>query len=357
MREPKPFFRIQTQSWYVQFGKQQIPLGRDREAAWEKYHKLMAERRKGVVKSDDVLATVLNRHLVWVRGNRSPATFKKKLRHLRSFGQYIGPKLKVSELKAFHVQRWIDQEYDGRSDTYRHIAISELQIALNWAVGLQYIAENPIVKMPKPEAAMREVFVPAEQWPEILAAIPDREFRDYIIVMVTTGARAQEMPRIEARHFDREHRRIVFPKSESKGKKRSRVIYLPDEAFEIVDAWASRHTSGPVFRNTKGRPWTKDSVNNRFQRLKKKLGMPGLCATVLRHSYAHDQLINGTDSHIVSKLMGHVDGRMLAERYGHIDQNPEFMLNQANRIGSLRSRSIEPPPGFGGDAGQDQPTG
>ena len=355
MREPKPFFRNQTQSWYVQFGKEQIPLGRNEKKAWEKYHDLMGERRKSVVSADDSLATVLNRHLVWVRDNRAKATYEKKLRHLRSFGQHLGPKLKVSELRAYHVQRWIDQEYAGRSGTYQHIAISEVQTALNWAVGLQYITENPIAKMPKPEAAMREVFVPAEQWTEILSAIPDREFREYIIVSMTTGARAQEMPKIEARHFDREHRRIVFPKKESKGKKRARVVYLLDEAFVIVGQLVKRYPSGPIFRNTKGRPWSKDSVNGRFKRLKKKLGMPGLCATVLRHSYAHHQLISGTDSHVVSKLMGHVDGRMLAERYGHIDQNPEFMLDQANRISGLPLSPIESPPDSVVNIGQNPP--
>ncbi len=97
-----------------------------------------------------------------------------------------------------------------------------------------------------------------------------------------TGARAQEMPKIEARYFDRQFRRIVFPKPESKGKNRSRVIYLPDEAFATVDFWAAKHTSGAVFRNTKGQPRNKNSVNNRFQRLKKGLGMP----EVVRHRLA-----------------------------------------------------------------------
>ena len=43
MKQPKPFFRRFTQSWYVQIGNQQINLGRDRKLAWEKYHQLMAK--------------------------------------------------------------------------------------------------------------------------------------------------------------------------------------------------------------------------------------------------------------------------------------------------------------------------
>lgn len=41
MRRPKPFFRRQTGAWYVQIGKQQIPLGWDEKRAWDKYHALM----------------------------------------------------------------------------------------------------------------------------------------------------------------------------------------------------------------------------------------------------------------------------------------------------------------------------
>jgi hypothetical protein len=48
LREPKPFFREQTQNWYLQLGKRQIPLGKDNEAAWEEYHKLMGKRTEGV---------------------------------------------------------------------------------------------------------------------------------------------------------------------------------------------------------------------------------------------------------------------------------------------------------------------
>jgi hypothetical protein len=45
MRHPKPFFRKFTQSWYVTFNGRQHPLGKDEDAAWQKYHELMASRR------------------------------------------------------------------------------------------------------------------------------------------------------------------------------------------------------------------------------------------------------------------------------------------------------------------------
>jgi hypothetical protein len=41
MRRPKPFFRKQTQTWYVQIGRRQINLGRDEKEAFKQYHALM----------------------------------------------------------------------------------------------------------------------------------------------------------------------------------------------------------------------------------------------------------------------------------------------------------------------------
>ena len=43
--EPKPFFRKQTGTWYVQVGKKQHNLGPDEQVAKQKYHALMAGRQ------------------------------------------------------------------------------------------------------------------------------------------------------------------------------------------------------------------------------------------------------------------------------------------------------------------------
>jgi hypothetical protein len=41
MRTPKPFFRAQTQSWYLQIQGRQISLGKDEKAAMKEYHRIM----------------------------------------------------------------------------------------------------------------------------------------------------------------------------------------------------------------------------------------------------------------------------------------------------------------------------
>lgn len=93
---------------------------------------------------------------------------------------------------------------------------------------------------------------------------------------------------------------IVFPPSEAKGERHERVIFLPDEAMAIIKR--NMRDDGPLFRNTKGRPWTKDSINCRFWRLSKKLTFPA-CAYGIRHSFATDGLKQGIDSLTLAQLI------------------------------------------------------
>jgi hypothetical protein len=128
MREPKPFFRNQTQSWYVQIGKKQHNLGPDEQVAKQKYHALMAGRQP--VTEETTVYAVLFQFLGWNKQHREGSTHEFYKRHIVSFAEYIGETLRVEELKPFHITNWLDQCYPktrkvdgktvpGASDNYR----------------------------------------------------------------------------------------------------------------------------------------------------------------------------------------------------------------------------------------------
>lgn len=333
MRDPKPWYRKSSKAWYAQIGGRQVRLGETERAAKTKLKELL---KKPEQVTSEPLKLLFDRYLAYCEQNLAKDTFEKNYYHLKRFSAKIG-NMKAGSLKPFHVQRIIDGPsdeggYGGTSDTYRHTAITVIKGALRWAKKQGYLSENPLSEMEKPTPTVREFFLPGDQWATVLAAIKDKPFHDYVAFMLTSGARPQEIRKIEARHFEPEKRRIVFAIKESKGKKRQRVIYLDDTAFEIVTRLVKEHPTGCIFRDTLGGEWNKDSVKCRFQRLQKKLKLKGLCSTSLRHSFAHWKLTTGTDSLIVSKLLGHVDGRMLATRYGHIEQSGELMLAATNSV-------------------------
>ena len=132
MKQPKPFFRRFTQSWYVQIGNQQINLGRDRKLAWEKYHQLMANR-EAVREQVTTVAQLFDVYLEWCSTRRSPGTYRNNRMYLRSFIDCVGTRLSVAKLKPLHLSNWMDAHADW-TDTTRNDAISIAQRPLNWAV-------------------------------------------------------------------------------------------------------------------------------------------------------------------------------------------------------------------------------
>lgn len=330
MRTPKPWKRSQNGSWYIELDGKQINLGKDKQVAMERYHQLMSARRLGKDVAHVTVRQVLDAYWGWYKKTHAESTVNHRTPVLQSFAKSVSAKLRARDLRGHHVQSWLDKEFPDNGPSTLGTYIATIKAAMNWAVAQGYLESNPIAKMPKPRPKMRQEFVPADLWPKVLELATDQEFRDFLTVMLSAGCRPQEIVRFEARHFD--GTRIVLELENSKGQKRNRVVYLPDDALGIVQRLAKEFPEGKLFKNRKGKPWDKNSITSRFRRLKTLLGMPKLCATTLRHSFAHHRLTSGQDALTVATLMGHADTKMISQRYGHLSANSSYLKAAANQV-------------------------
>jgi len=356
MRSSRPWFRTASGKWYVCFNGKQRCLGTDEVEAREKFRRMT---QTGVT-GECTVRQIIQAYWKWAKNNLAEQTLRRRKPILESFSRAMRPSLKAEALRALHVQDWIDNKAKPKvavkggkrgeraasdkplSPTTIGDYITLIKGVMNWAKGMGYIDRNPIENMPKPTARVRQDFVPADVWPKVLALATDEPLRDYLTVMLSSGARTTEMGKFEAQHLN--GNRLILPIEKSKGKRRSRVVYLAVDALAIVQRLASTYPEGPLFRNSDGNPWNKDSLKCRFRRLKRELKMPGLTPTTLRHSFAHHRLSSGQDALTVAKLMGHVDTRMLATRYGHLDANPDYMTNAANAVSFPNLAGASPNP-------------
>lgn len=135
---------------------------------------------------------------------------------------------------------------------------------------------------------------------------------------------------MERRHVDFDGKRWVFPIKDSKGKCKSRVVYLSDVALEIMTRLCERHPTGKLFRYCKGEPWNKNTVNRRFLRKKKRTGRK-LCLYVLMHSFCQRMLRARVDELTISMLMGRASTKMVMEHYSHLHKSPEHFSNALNQ--------------------------
>ncbi len=322
-RPAKPFFRRQTKSWYCSIAGKQIPLGKDKKLAVQKFHELMTNREEQI-QNRCTLYELSQSYLDWVEINRSSSIFRLHKHFLKSFIEAVGKRLEPMQLKVHQITKW--HESLDVSTTTQSDAVGAVQRMLNWAVEQGYITRNPIIGIKKPKRQRRDVFYTSEQWEQIRSHAKG-PFLDLLDFLYLTGCRPQEARAIEARHIFNDL--IIFPADESKGKSEPRVIFLVPEAKGMVNRFAAQYPEGPVFRNEKGLPWSKNAVVWRLRRISDKVGFRAI-AYGARHSFATNALVaGGVDPISVAHLMGHKDAMMVSRVYSHVAKNPNFLRQQA----------------------------
>jgi integrase len=331
-RRPEPFWRAERKCWFVQLGKKQVRLSADEAEAWRLYHELMArppDAPRSVVYSQATpVVEILDAFLGWAQANSSPKTFRWRQAALKVFARSIPRDLAVGDLRPHHVTAEMNAHPTWGPDTRANFARC-VQRAFSWATDQGMVDRNPIPKIEKPGKGRREDVYTREEYERLLASFPDQEFRDLLTTAWETGCRPQELFAVGAADVDLAGRRWVFKVRDSKGKRKPRVVYLSDAAFEITERLCRERPAGTLFRNRDGQPWDKESASRRFRRKMKLLGRR-YCLYGFRHSFATRKLLEGVDAITVALLLGHSNLSMLANQYSHLIKNTAHLMTALN---------------------------
>ncbi len=392
---PKPWYRPSRGVWYVTLYGKQHNLGPDREAAFKTYAELLANPPKeGQEEAPPVPPTLLvgliKAFMADLRANAAVETIEWYRYRLQLLVDHLSrldlEAIAVGDLKRAHVTDWMNAYAHLSSGSKRNLGRA-IQRVMNWAVEQELIDHNPLAGMRKPKAGKRERVISDAEWRDILSLVPDEDLRDLLVVTWETGCRPQESLIVEARHVDLTNSRWVFAVAESKTDL-PRFVYLTDAAMEITRRRMLRFPRGPLFRNSRGEPWTTDAVNCAFVRIQLRMGLrvlgaqgreiapeeiaeyaktvkptrkakgvivrkterelleeakrkltyrraaavaPKFCLYNVRHTWMNRLLTNGVDALTVAILAGHCDPSTLVKTYQHLSQNPRYMLEQARR--------------------------
>lgn len=348
MRIPKPYWKKSHKCWYVNLGGKTVKLSADKEEAFKLYADELARSnvKEGRTSPQnvtvrDLLATFLD----WTEKHKAAATWQWYRKYIigtcgktgkhkdGGFANFVSPRLLVRDLKPYHLENWLDARYPNADDDTKAGAITAILRAFNWAKDQGYIDASPLARVKKPARKGRgeDAYLTPQQWQQVVDRVKSnaktkeiQPFLDYLTVMRETGCRPQEIRTVEARHLDRANRRWIFAEKESKGKKEKREVLLGDAAFAICCRLADKNSTGPLFRNARGKPWTNFAVACRCKRIAKALGFPVFAYSV-RHTFGTEAIINGADVITVARLMGHRDLTMLNKVYQHVTQDREHM--------------------------------
>jgi integrase len=331
-RPAKPWFRKDSQAWFICINGKQMNLGKEKEEAHRRFHEIMATNAppKKEELSVHLAVELIELFLQWTEAHRAPKTLKGYKDFLTSFVASLPDKnIPTDKLKPIHVHNWVDA-HPTWGDTSKRDAIVAVKRAFLWAEKIGYIERTPLPYIEKPQAHRRDNPISAEDFKTLLSHVKDQAFKDLLEFAWESGCRPQEARHIEAKHVNAERGRIEFPPGEAKGKMRWRFIYSTEKAAAIIGRLMKEHPEGKLFLNTRGRPWKNFAICNRFSKLKDKLGKQ-YAAYDLRHSFATRQLKNGTDQATVAALLGHVDATMFFRVYEHVSTDESHLQEWRKR--------------------------
>lgn len=333
----RPWFRDLDGWWYVTRrvnGKrvqQKLVKGRENEeAAFKQFYQLMAASGAVEVTSDATFNELAYLFLAWSRQHNDDQTTAWYLHFISSFDAAFNGR--VRDLRKSHVEDWLG-EHDWSVSTRRQ-AITCVKRVVNWAYEENKIPEIPegLRKLRRPKMGKRDrVLAPDEH--EKIVANTDQAFARFLFALRETGARPGEVRTVTMKHVDLKLGVWVFEEHKTSEKtQKARTIYLTPAMLKLTAELIKQHPSGPLFLNSRGKPWTANAIRCRMRNLRKKLGLPaGTVAYSYRHTYATDGLERGVPIAEMAELLGHTDTRMVSEHYGHLSQKVQHMRNAAQK--------------------------
>ncbi len=206
--------------------------------------------------------------------------------------------------------------------------------AFNWADTEGLLQPNPIKSVKKPPQRRRDRVLSEAERKEVLGAIKDESFREFVFAMMETGARPGEVRKVTAADVNLELGVWAF--KEHKTAKRTgkpRVVYLTPAMVELTRKLAEKYPEGPLFRGPRSkRGFSRNGVRCRFRNLREKLPhLKDVISYTARHSFATQALVRGVGIAQVAELLGHVDTSMVTEHYAHLAGNVAHMREMAKK--------------------------
>src|SRR5262249_1713259 len=153
---------------------------------------------------------------------------------------------------------------------------------------------DELADVERPTARPRAAVLAPDRAAAVVGAVKDRAFGELLEFLHETGGRPSGAAAVEASMFDRKAGAGGLAAKKRPRAGRKRIIYLTPRAAEILERRAAEWPEGPLFRNLRGRAWTRNAMACRFARMRKREGMgPEATAESFRHVWVTDALERG----------------------------------------------------------------
>jgi integrase len=319
-----------------------------REHYEELYDRWRELRRKG---GKSVAAVSLNVRdavaecLSWVKLHLAASTHISYRQWGSAFAALYGDLL-LSEIRPFHLTRWIDQKMAGgswKSPSTPANVIRFLSAIFGWCKEQGLLASNPFAGMKRPRPRPRQRVLSEAEYRALLGG-SHPALRRILRALWWTGARPKELrtATLDQVQYDAGRPiRIVQTEHKTSATQRTpkpRVIWCVGPLARIIVArrrQVERQSGGQVppdtliFLSPKGKPWTTHQLANLVRKKRRQLGLPEDVVPYLnRHSAITQALINGVDRSTAAALYGNSPA-VIDANYAHVGANLGHLASAA----------------------------
>jgi integrase len=331
----KPWFRSVKNGWYAWVDGKQVSLGvkgeENKKVAQDAFYRLMADGgKKEQPKADVAVEAIVDGFLAAKKGSIKNNTYGFYSYSLEKVSTAFGKK-SAGQLKPAEVLRWLnglEVSQSTRADVAR-----VLITALKWAEAEELISRNPLKAMKRPFGESRGTkAVISEQTHKKLLKAANPALRLLLTLLHETGCRPAELSRLTADDCDFKNGVAVLSQHKTADKTgKPRLIILTPKAIGILREQAKVNPTGPLLKNSTGKPWTKDSIGGALNRTSKMAGVK-VIAYGYRHTFATDALANGVPDATVAALLGHSSTAMLHKHYSHLTARADVLRKAASQV-------------------------
>lgn len=333
----KPFYFSQKKCWYVrdQHGKA-IRLHTDEQEAYRIWQK-MVDANSDLTHPNVSFAAIVGEWLGEHELSTSAKQFHVTKKRLKAFSEFANCPAK--EIRASLILRWLKiQEWSPWTE---RACISAIKRVMKWAHAEGYLPKNPLAEMRLKEPAYRTRVVTVDEHKLLVdssrAQPGGKAFALYLIAS-HCGARPQQLRRVTEKDVHASGHAWVFQDHKTVDKiGKPLVVYLSPCLQTITKILLAHRKNKPLFLQSTGKPWIKDTVSQRFRRLRERLKLDdSIVPYCYRHTFATDALLAEVPVATVAVLLGHVDSRMVSKVYGHLDQVSSHLLDATAKASKKR---------------------
>ena len=326
-RQPTLWLRSQDKTYYTTLRGKKVKLSSDRKEAKRLFHELLAkdEEPAGTTISPS-FKRVADDFLDESERTKRPNTYRMLKYFLQSFCDHLGRKRRVSDLKVFHVTKWVNAN-DWNSSTACS-ARATLLACLNWAVEQGHVDSHPLTKLKRGSHRRRERLLDAEERERIRKNVK-LDFAEFLEALELTGARPfSELATLTGDMINWKARTITFDKHKNAGKGKTRTIYLSPPLAKLLKRLSTKRPAGLLFRNSRDNGWTSHDATRRLHYVTDKLGLDRATIYAFRHSYCTDALAKGMSANVLAELVGN-SPVTISRNYDHLSKKRDVMLKAA----------------------------